>query len=93
MRRAAITILLLIALQCTAFGAELADAQIREQLILQSIARYPGNCPCPYNVDRAGRSCGRRSAYSKQGGYAPLCFAADVSQEMVDAFRKARGKE
>jgi hypothetical protein len=49
----------------SAQAAELSDARIRELLIQQSIANYPGNCPCPYNVDRAGRRCGARSAYSK----------------------------
>ena len=58
----------------SAAGAELSDDEIRRLLIGQSLAQYSGNCPCPYNADRAGRSCGRRSAYSKPGGYAPLCF-------------------
>lgn len=39
------------------------DQQIRQKIIRESIAQYRGSCPCPYNVDRAGRSCGRRSAY------------------------------
>lgn len=35
----------------SAQAADLSDARIRELLILQSIANYPGNCPCPHNVD------------------------------------------
>jgi len=71
-----------------AFGkSSLSDEQIKRQIIQESIAGYPGNCPCPYNADRAGRSCGRRSAYSKPGGYAPLCYPADVSKEMVLEWR------
>ena len=31
-------------------------------------------CDCPYDVDRAGRTCGRRSAYSKPGGRSPQCY-------------------
>lgn len=66
-----------------------SDAQVKQQLIRQSIASYPGSCPCPYNVDRAGRRCGVRSAYSRPGGYAPLCFPGDVTAAMV---REARGR-
>ena len=48
--------------------AQKTDAQIKQEIIKQSLASYTGSCPCPYNVDRAGRMCGRRSAYSKSGG-------------------------
>jgi hypothetical protein len=41
------------------------DAEIKREILKQSIASYRGSCPCPYNVDRAGRMCGRRSAYSR----------------------------
>lgn len=58
-------------------------AAVVQQIIRQSISAYPGNCPCPYNTDRAGRSCGRRSAWSKAGGYAPLWYAADVTDSMI----------
>ena len=64
------------------------DAEIKQILIKESLARYPGNCPCPYNVDRAGRRCGKRSAYSKPGGASPLCYPSDVSDEMVKEYRK-----
>jgi hypothetical protein len=66
----------------------LTDAQIRKALIAESIAGYSGNCPCPYNTDRAGRSCGRRSAHSRAGGESPLCFDEDVTREMIDAYRR-----
>lgn len=68
--------------------ARLSDAQIRQKIIKQSIAVYPGNCPCPYNSDRAGRSCGGRSAWSRGGGYAPKCYAKDVSAAEVRAYRQ-----
>jgi hypothetical protein len=73
-----------------ATSAELSDDEIRALLIEQSQASYPGNCPCPYFVDRAGRQCGARSAYSKQGGHSPLCYARDVTKEMIEAFRAKR---
>lgn len=49
-----------------------------QSAIRASIAAYPGNCPCPYSYDRAGRRCGGRSAWSRRGGYAPLCYPSDV---------------
>lgn len=64
-----------------------SDAQIKQQIIKQSIASYPGNCACPYNSASNGSSCGRRSAYSRGGGYAPLCYPSDVSAAAVKAYR------
>lgn len=49
-------------------GVAKTDREIKQELISNSIARYPGRCPCPYNTDRAGRSCGSRSAYARPGG-------------------------
>jgi len=64
------------------------DAEIKQEIIKQSIASYSGSCPYPYNVDRAGRMCGRRSAYSRPGGASPSCYEKDVTQKMVDDYRK-----
>src|SRR5712692_2016369 len=61
---------------------------IKQTIIKESIAAYPGTCACPYNVARNGTSCGRRSAYSRPGGYAPLCYPSDVTDEMVEKYRK-----
>lgn len=69
--------------------AELSDQQIAQMLIRQSLVEYPGSCPCPYSVDRAGRSCGKRSAYSKPGGYSPLCYPHDVTPEMIQSYKSA----
>lgn len=61
-------------------------SQVVRLIIERSIQNYPGNCPCPYNVDRAGRRCGARSAYSKPGGASPICYEGDVTWQMVRAF-------
>src|SRR5258708_10566969 len=61
---------------------------IKQAIIRESIAAYPGTCPCPYNVARNGSSCGRRSAYSRPGGYAPICYPSDVTDEMVEKYRR-----
>lgn len=68
-----------------------SDADIKRKIIAQSIASYSGSCPCPYNTDRAGRKCGKRSAYSKPGGYSPICYESDVTQEMIEDYRATNG--
>jgi len=69
----------------------ISDDQIKQQMIQQSIADYPGNCPCPYSVARNGSSCGRRSAYSKVGGYQPLCYPNDVTPSMLVNHKRRSG--
>jgi len=73
------------------FADALTDSQIRQQMIQESLSSYPGNCPCPWNTDRAGRRCGSRSAYNRAGGYSPICFANEISDEQVRAYREKRG--
>lgn len=66
----------------------LSDSQIRDRIVAESKASYPGNCPCPEDLDRAGRRCGARSAWSKPGGRTPICYAKDVSEEQVRQYRQ-----
>lgn len=60
---------------------------IIQKIIERSIRNYSGNCPCPYNTMRNGRSCGGNSAYSKPGGRSPICYPGDVTEAMIAAFR------
>ena len=53
-------------------------AKSPEEMIKESIANYPGKCPCPYSIMSNGKKCGKRSAYSKPGGSHPLCYVSDV---------------
>jgi hypothetical protein len=71
----------------------LSDAQIKQTLIDESIAAYSGNRPCPYNTARNGSRCGKRSAYSREGGEAPLCYPKDVTTEMVQQYRTSRTQD
>lgn len=64
-----------------------SDDEIRQLIMRQSLAYYSGSCPCPYNVDRGGRRCGGRSAYSRPGGASPMCYPSDVSDAEVQAYR------
>jgi len=67
------------------------NQQIIQNIISESIANYSGNCPCPYNRASNGSSCGRRSAYSKVGGYAPVCYAQDVTPAMISTYKHKHG--
>ncbi|WP_425053970.1 SH3 domain-containing protein [Psychromarinibacter sp. S121] len=71
-------------------SAEVSRA--KAEIIRQSINSYSGSCPCPYNTDRAGRRCGGRSAWSRPGGYAPMCYESDVSPaRLATYFARQRG--
>ena len=88
--KATVQVVMLV-LSLTALAApppQKTDAQIRQELMKQSISAYSGSCPCPYSKDRAGHNCGNRSAYGKPGGKAPLCYEKDVTQKMIDEYRK-----
>lgn len=65
-------------------SSEIAAA--KKEIIRISIRQYPGSCPCPYNRDRGGRRCGKRSAWSKPGGYSPMCYESDVSDARVKTY-------
>ncbi|AYA69357.1 hypothetical protein CDG62_14080 [Acinetobacter sp. WCHA55] len=64
-----------------------SDEAIKQKIIQQSIQAYSENCPCPYNTARNGSRCGKRSAYNRVGGAAPLCYPEDVSDRMVKEFK------
>jgi hypothetical protein len=68
------------------FNCKTPVPTLKDQMIQESIARYLGNCPCPYNHDKRGHQCGKRSAWSRAGGEAPLCFPEDITADMVREF-------
>jgi hypothetical protein len=45
-------------------------------------------CACPDDTMRNGRACGERSAYSRPGGAAPLCYPTDVPAAMIESYRQ-----
>jgi hypothetical protein len=71
---------------------KLPDSQIKKAIIKESIEQYPGNCPCPYNTASNGSICGKRSAYSRPGGYAPICYDSDVTKDMIREWRETHAK-
>ncbi|MFF7710383.1 hypothetical protein [Pseudomonas sp. NPDC007930] len=90
MRRAMGCALLMLLCSAAAWAkpAQPADDEIAQRIIQQSMAEWRGNCACPYQLARNGSQCGRRSAYSKPGGYAPKCYREDVSDEDIARFRR-----
>jgi len=85
--------LLLLAGLCMTFGVEAKQSSqsveaIKQKIIKESIESYSGNCPCPYNTASNGSRCGKRSAYNRAGGYAPLCYQEDVSDRMVREYKR-----
>jgi hypothetical protein len=71
--------------------AALTAAAIAAIIIKASRDQYHASgrpCACPDDTMRNGRSCGGRSAYSRPGGAAPLCYPSDVTAEMIEAYRR-----
>ncbi|WP_420878731.1 hypothetical protein [Rahnella aceris] len=81
--------LALMSLPVSAKQVKTSDGAIKQAIINESIESYPGNCPCPYNSARNGSSCGKRSAWSRAGGYAPICYKDEVTQEMINKWKEA----
>jgi hypothetical protein len=77
----------LLVLLTPAVARSMSDSEARKAIIQESLAAYPGPCPCPYNVARNGSSCGRRSAYSRPGGYSPICYDRDVTDAMIRQYK------
>lgn len=71
----------------------LTDAAIIALIIAGSIAIYKSTgrpCACPSDTMKNGRTCGGNSAYSRPGGFRPLCFAKDISPAMIAAYRATK---
>ena len=82
---AAVSVAILLSFSARAEGP--SDDEIRQILVEASLASYEGNCPCPESRDRSGRRCGKRSAYAKPGGSAPLCYPTDVTDKMIAKYK------
>lgn len=72
-------------------AAEVLTAAAIAALIVEESRRayHAGGrpCACPDDTMRNGRACGGRSAYSRPGGAAPLCYPTDVTAEMIKNYR------
>ena len=92
MKWSGVAFALVLGFPAPCFADSLTDKQVRQIMNIESIATYPGHCPCPYNTASNGSSCGKRSAWSKAGGYAPLCYVSDISDTAVRAWRAQHGE-
>lgn len=84
-------VLFVLFLAAPVAAQQLSDAEIKDRIIAESIASYPGRCPCPYNLAKNGSQCGGRSAWSKPGGYSPICYPDEVTPAMVASWRARHG--
>jgi hypothetical protein len=69
----------------------LTAAAIAAIIVQASRAQYHAGgrpCACPDDTMRNGQACGARSAYSRPGGTAPLCYSHDVTAAMIDSYRQ-----
>jgi len=69
---------------------QVSDTQVRELIVQESVGAYQASgrpCACPYNTMRNGAACGGRSAYSRPGGAAPMCYPADVTDGQIRMWR------
>ena len=76
-----------LALMATAGAADPSDTAVRELIVHESIAAYPGACPCPDSHDARGKACGGRSAWSRDGGRKPICYVHEVTDEQIEKWR------
>jgi hypothetical protein len=90
MRRLISAALFLCASVSASLGAP-TDDEVTQLIIQESIASYPGNCPCPYNRTANGTKCGKRSAWSRAGGYSPICYAEEITPQMIEEWRQRHG--
>jgi hypothetical protein len=75
--------------------AALTGAAIAAIIIKASRDQYYATghpCACPDDRARNGSSCGARSAYSRPGGAAPLCYLSDVTPAMIESYRRTASR-
>jgi hypothetical protein len=71
--------------------AALTAAAIAAIIVAASRDQYHAGgrpCACPDDTARNGSACGGRSAYSRPGGAAPLCYPTDVTAAMIESYRQ-----
>lgn len=81
-------LLALTSLSALAQRPTVSEADIWTMIIRASIVSYPHSCPCPYSADRSGRRCGDRSAYTRSGETALMCYPQDIPDEEIARYRE-----
>ncbi len=62
-------------------GHSLASAQMTPQQYHKQV----GACACPDDKDRAGKRCGKRSAFCRQDGAEVQCYRVNVERRRKKA--------
>ena len=78
----ALAVVAAVGIACSAAHAQ-SDAQVKQSIIRDSIASYPGPCPCPYS----GSTCQGHSAYENPASQSIYCYTKDVPADMVSTYR------
>lgn len=92
--RCVVIIGILISSLVPSYAEQISDSDIAKKIVAESVSEYLASghpCACPYNTMKNGRACGGRSAYSRPGGEAPLCYPKDVSADMISEWRRTHG--
>jgi hypothetical protein len=70
----------------------LSDTRVRQQIMLESEAKYRGRCVCPYLTrDAKGRSCKGRHELV-QSKPQPICYPEQVTPAMMSEWRRQHSK-
>ncbi|MBD2162283.1 hypothetical protein H6F46_16440 [Limnothrix sp. FACHB-1083] len=51
----------------------------KELYLTKTRSSRVGECLCPYDIKASGETCGESSAYYREGGDAPVCYALEPS--------------
>jgi hypothetical protein len=51
----------------------------------QQYHKEEGKCACPDDKDSAGKRCGKRSAFCRQGGFTEACYRVNVEKRRREA--------
>ena len=60
------------------FIVSFLKAKSSEEMIKESIANYPGKCPCPYSIMSNGKKCGKEKPLILNQGMNSLCYISDI---------------
>lgn len=64
------------------------ESSLTNQISEEGYRSQIGNCPCPYNLDNAGKICGKRSAWCRKGGYSPVCDLTKITHDIIEECNK-----
>ena len=79
-------ILTLAALTVAILATSYSLAPAQQAMTPQQYHKEKGPCACPNDKDKAGKACGKRSAFCQSGGTAVKgCFRVDVERRTKEA--------